>query len=135
MIDTDLTQIVIRLEMLEMAVFGASKSKKAKKKIESEPSDDLDFSLNERAFVKRYGANKSGPKKFTILVAYLVEGHVNKNVRLSIIKGCWAKMKAKSLLGKFNMFYPNEAKTQGWINSKERSTYSLAKQWKEALSE
>jgi len=135
MTDKDLTQIMARLEKLETVVFGAGKSMKAEKKRESAPSGDLDFSLNERAFVKRYRTNKSGPKKFTLLLAYLAKGQVDKNIGLSEIKKRWDKMKGRSLLGAFNMFYPIEAKTQGWVNSKERGAYSLSKQWKEATSE
>jgi len=129
----DLSQIIFRIEKVERAVFGTGNGKKAKKKKETISNGDLDFSLNERAFVKRYASGKSGPKKFTILLAYLSDGQIGTNIQLSDIKKRWNKM--KSLLGKFNMFYSNEAKNKGWVDSKEYGKYSLTKEWKESLSE
>jgi len=118
MTNNDLTKIIARIEKLEKVVFGPGIGKNimVSKKIASQ---DIDFSLNERAFVKRYVVGKSGPKRFTLLLAYLSKGGVNKNIELSEIKGRWNKMSTKALLGKFNMFYPNDAKTRGWVNSKE----------------
>ena len=132
MTNQNLKQIMARLEKLEKTVFGYDMKEK---KLPSQTSDmnrDIDFSINERAFVKRYATDKSGPKKFTILLAYLSKGAVEKNVRLGEIKKHWGKMTTKTLLGKFNMFYPNEAKTQGWIDSKEYGNYNLTSEWKKS---
>lgn len=120
-----------RIENLEKAVFGNVSTKKRKEKKQTILTDDVDFSLDQRAFVKRYATNRSGGKKFTILLAYLVGGEVDKNVKLSEIKKRWHKM--KSLLGKFNMFHPNDAKTRGWITSKTYGNYSLTNEWKNVL--
>lgn len=129
MTNEDLTHIIARLEKLEKAVFGSDvKEKKISQKI-SEVKTDIDFSINERAFVKRYATDKSGPKKFTLLLAYLAKGEVDKNIELSEIKKHWGKMTSKTLLGKFNMFYPNDAKTRGWIDSKEYGSYNLTNEW------
>jgi len=132
MINNNLTKIITRIEKLEKAVFGSNVGKNV-----SAPKRaigrDVDFSLNERFFVKRYIAGKSGPKRFTLLLAYLSKGGVNKNIELSEIKKHWNKMTAKTLLGKFNMFYPNDAKTRGWIDSKEYGTYNLTNEWKNVL--
>lgn len=126
-----LAKIVVRIEKLEKAVFGPGAGKKIspKKTVET----DVDFSLNERTFVKRYAVEKSGPKKFVLLLAYFSKGEVNKNIELSELKKHWNKMTAKTLLGKFNMFYPNDAKTRGWIDSKEYGNYSLTNEWKNVL--
>jgi hypothetical protein len=43
---------------------------------------DLDFDANERAFVKAHARGLSGPKKFVLLVAYLVKGKVGAEVEL-----------------------------------------------------
>ena len=67
------------------------------------------------------------------MLAFLAKGEVDKNIQLSEIKKHWGKMTAKSLLGKFNMFYPNDAKTRGWIDSKEYGNYNLTNEWKEIL--
>jgi len=132
MTNDDLTKIIVRIEKLEKAVFGSrvGENIRTAKKI---TSSDIDFSLNERTFVKRYAINKSGPKRFTLLLAYFSKGEVNKNIELSEIKKHWNKMAAKTLLGKFNMFYPNDAKTRGWINSKEYGSYNLTNEWKNVL--
>ena len=127
----DIKQIIARIEKLEKAVFvpaGKKKIRGAGKKVE-----DLDFTLNERTFAKRYVAGKSGPKKFTLLLAYLVKGEVGKSIKLNIIKKCWNRMKAKNLLGQFNMFYSNEAKVRGWVDPGEYGMYCLAKEWRNAL--
>lgn len=129
----NLVQIINRLEKLEKAVFGSNtKEKKILTRV-SHVKQDTDFSINERAFVNRYAANKSGPKKFTLLLAYFAKGEVNKNIELSEIKKRWEKMTTKTLLGKFNMFYPNDAKTRGWIDSKKHGIYNLTNAWKEVL--
>lgn len=129
MTNENLAHIIVRLEKLEKAVFGSGvKEKKLSPKV-SAVKTDIDFSINERAFVKRYATDKSGPKKFTLLLAYLAKGEVDKNIELSEIKKHWGKMTSKALLGKFNMFYPNDAKTRGWIDSKEYGNYNLTNEW------
>lgn len=132
MTSQDLSQIISRIEKLEKAVFGrhgegGGKIKKRKGML------SIDFSLNLRAFAKRYAASKSGPKKFVLLVAYFSKGQVGSNVKVHDIKKEWDKMRGKNMLGKFNRFYSNQAKTQGWLDSKEYSTYCLTKEWKEVL--
>lgn len=129
----NLTNLIARIEKLEKAVFAPSV--KEKKLLEKTPSTNqgIDFSLNERAFVSRYAADKSGPKRFTLLLAYFAKGEVDKSIELSEIKKHWEKMSAKTLLGKFNMFYPNDAKTRGWVDSKKHGNYNLTNAWKEVL--
>ena len=131
MTNNNLTEIIKRIEKLEEAVFGNGKNKtKSTSKISAH---NIDFSINERAFVKRYTIDKSGPKKFTLLLAYLVKGEVDKNFDLSDIKNHWNKMSAKNMLGKFNMFYSNDAKNRGWVDSKEHGKYNLTNEWKSVL--
>ena len=130
----DLSSLIIRIERLEVEVFG-DKVKRTKDSIKTSAktkNQKLDFSINIRAFVKRLAADKSGPKKFVLLLAYLAKGEIGKNVVLGDIRKEWNKMSGKKLLGKFNRFYPNEAKTQGWIDSKEYGTYCLANSWQES---
>ncbi|NCO24923.1 hypothetical protein GW901_00145 [Candidatus Parcubacteria bacterium] len=121
-----------RIEKLEKAVFN-SKVREDTTTLKKTAAKNINFSFNERTFVKRYVVDKSGPKRFTLLLAYLSKGGVNKNIELSEIKKHWNKMTAKTLLGKFNMFYPNDAKTRGWIDSKEYGTYNLTNEWKNVL--
>ena len=123
-------KIIKRLERLEEAVFGNIRERK-ERKIKS--GGDVDFSLNERTFVRRYVSDKSGPKKFTLLLAYLTKGKSDKNVKLGEIRKRWNRMKTKSLLGKFNTFYSNDAKTRGWVDSREYGVYNLTSEWRNIL--
>lgn len=132
MTNEDLTEIIKRIEKLEKVVFG-SDGKNKKKSHSKISTHNINFSINERAFVKRYALDKSGPKKFTLLLAYLVNGEVDKNFELSDIKNHWNKMSAKNMLGKFNMFYSNDAKNRGWVNSKGHGKYNLTGEWKNVL--
>ncbi len=128
-------QLIFRIEKIEKdiadlkkAVFDDSHPKLiTKKSSHQEPN----FSLNIRAFAKRYAAGKSGPKRFVLLLAFLAKGEVGVDVELEKVRNEWSKMSAKNLLGKFNRFYPNEAKTQGWADSKAHGTYCLTNAWKE----
>ncbi len=129
MTNENLAEIIKRIEKLESAIFGNEKNK-----IPSKISThNINFSINERVFVKRYAIDKSGPKKFTLLLAYLIKGEVDKNFGLSEIKKRWNKMSAKNMLGKFNMFYPNDAKNRGWVDSREYGKYNLTNEWKNIL--
>ncbi len=130
MTNDNLAQIITRIEKLEKVVFRSDMKEKKLPAKTSNIKMDIDFSINERAFVKRYATDKSGPKKFTLLLAYLAKGEMDKNIELSEIKKHWGKMTSKALLGKFNMFYPNDAKTRGWIDSKEYGSYNLTNEWK-----
>lgn len=125
-------KILDRLVKLEKAVFGIKK-KAIQAAGGSTDAPGLDFSLNERAFVKRHAAGKAGPSKFTILLAFVAKGDESKSIPVNLIKGHWNRMSTKQLLGKFNRFYPNEAKTRGWVDSKGHGLYCLSKEWKDAI--
>lgn len=124
-------EILDRLEKLEKAVF---KEKREIKPVDNAEDILKDIKLtNIRAFVKRYASGKSGSRKFVLLIAFLSEGNVGVPVEMSEIIKHWQKMQAKPLLGGFNRYFANEAKTQGWVNSEKYGTYSLASSWKESL--
>lgn len=90
----------------------------------------LDFGLNERNFIRIYARGFSGPKKFALLLAFITKGKVGADIGLDIIRSKWNKLTAKNLMGyKFNLKYPNEAKTQGWIDSKKSGVYHLRQDW------
>jgi hypothetical protein len=133
--DVQLVKLLGRIEKLEDAVFRKKKQRDAKSNADiSEVRDaEIDFAINPRAFVKRYAAGKSGPKKFTLLIAYFAKGKIGINIPLSQVVQNWNKMSAKGLLGKFNRFYPNQARTNGWIDSTQRGTYCLTKEWRDSF--
>lgn len=95
-------------------------------------SAKLDFGKSERAFIKAYAKGLSGTRKFVLLVAYTAKGQVGKEVELNDISKRWNKMTAL-LGGKFNRFFSNTAKDDGWVDTRKKGTYVLTSSWKDAL--
>lgn len=94
----------------------------------------LDFHLPERAFIRAYARNLSGPKKFVLLIAYLAKGKVNVDVQLRDVEKHWNRMTSPSLLdGKFNRFYSNAARERGWVDTKKAGIYVLRPTWMDVL--
>ena len=89
------------------------------------------FSLNPRAFMKKYGRGRSGPQKFTLLLARLANGDGSKEVSFEAIKDQWDKM--KGIIGKFNSAYSTRAKDEDWIDTKKQGVYVLKPSWKDAI--
>jgi hypothetical protein len=87
-----------------------------------------DYSLNPKAYTKRYGTGMTGARTFTLLIAYLAKGEVGKEVAFAEIEKLWNSM--TSVIGNsFNRKYPNTAKTEGWVNSTSRGAYTLTSEW------
>src|SRR3989339_6979 len=131
MSNQDIKQIISRIEKLEKVVFGNKPTKN--QVVNKEVKQELNFNLNPRAFVTRFVADKSGPKKFVLVIAYLAKGKQANNIKVVQIKEMWEKMKAKTLLGKYNDFYPNSALTRGWVNSIKYGSYCLTNEWKDVI--
>jgi hypothetical protein len=93
---------------------------------------ELNFSLPTRAFMKRYAADLSGPKKLTLLVARLVEGQTNTLVARTEIEGQWKKMKGL-LGGRYNSAYDTRARDSGWISSPKAGVFQLLDGWAGAI--
>lgn len=92
----------------------------------------LDYDVNERAFMKTHARGLSGPKQFVLLVAYLAKGQVGKEIQLEDVRKHWNRM--KSLIdNKFNTFFSNSAKDNGWVDTKKKAVYVLTKSWQEAM--
>lgn len=101
-----------------------------------QPSKDIDFSRSARAFIKEYGAGMSGPKKFTLLLAYLVKGDIKAKISLIEIEKNWNKMTAKNLMGmKFNRFYTSQARENDWVSTEKSGSYHLRTSWKDIFDE
>jgi len=95
-------------------------------KLNSKP----DFTMPIRPFVKKYAKGMSGPKKFTLILAYMVKGDKSIQISLESIKNSWDKMTSGSLLGmKFNRFYSGQAKDNDWVESKKSGNYNLRPSW------
>ncbi len=89
---------------------------------------ELDFTMSVRAFIKRYARRMSGPKKFTLLLAYLANGDTSKSIKFDVIKKHWKK---GLFGGKINSFYSTQAKDRDWIDSQKKEEYNLRPSWKE----
>jgi len=95
-------------------------------------SAKVDFGKSERAFIKAYAKGLSGTRKFVLLVAYTAKGQVGKEVELNDVSKRWNRMTAL-LGGKFNRFFSNTAKDDGWVDTLKKGTYVLTSSWKDAL--
>lgn len=94
---------------------------------------ELDFKLNERAFMKKYGQGLSGSQKFTLLLARFAEGKIGAKVSHDQVKSTWDRMKS-IMGGAYNGAHAVRAKDQGWVDSPERGVYVLAADWKTAFT-
>lgn len=136
--DNQIAGILRRLERLEMTLYSenelaASKTGRIRKSASVPPK--IDFSLNERNFIRTYARGMSGSKKFALLLAFLVKGKVGESVGANVITARWNKMKAGNLMGyAFNTKYPTEAKTSGWVDLRKHGTYCLLNSWMEIFS-
>jgi len=123
-------------EALSLLNGGHGRSPQARaKKVGSKAShtQGLSFALNGRAFMKKYGANLSGPKKFTLLLARLAHGKVGVDVSVKEIESAWNRM--KGVMGPYNSAHSTRAKERGWLNSPKHGVYSLSDSWKESVEE
>ncbi|MBI2054335.1 MAG: hypothetical protein HYT36_03310 [Candidatus Staskawiczbacteria bacterium] len=124
----DIEELKIRVKKIEDGFSVKSNGGIKPAKVKVEP---IDFSLGIRAFAKRYIAERSGPKRFTLLIAYFSKGKLNQEIDITEIRKQWNKM--KTLLGDFNRFYSNEAKNNGWVDSRKYGFYFLTKEWEQIL--
>lgn len=125
---------VLVTECLELlAQPKQTRNQPAKKKKIKHTAPSIQFSKNERHFMKQYANNlSSGPKKFVLVLAYLAKGDKNKDIALIEIKKLWGRTKSKALLGmEFNRFFTATAKENGWVDSRKRGFYCLTDSWKE----
>jgi len=99
----------------------------------------LNFDMNIRAFIHKFSSGMSGPKKFVLLLAFLVKGEIGKEESLKNIEKNWAKLTSllrnrKDEKGEFNRFYPGTAKVSNWVTSKKQGYYCLTPNWKEIVT-
>jgi hypothetical protein len=123
-----------------IATLGDGPSRKGKRPTSTSPGEShaaphLDFDTNGRAFVKAHARGLSGPKKFTLLLAFLSKGKPGVEVELSAVEKHWNRMTAPNLLdGKFNRFYSSTAKENGWVNTKKKGLYFLRPSWRQIFT-
>jgi hypothetical protein len=136
--DDKIVEILKRVERLEQAVFSASGKVteiRKKGKGRDRASSKIIFSISQKTFIHRYAKGLNGPKKFALLVAFLVKGKTGETIEIGGIKKAWNKMTAKNLMGlDYNGRYASDAVTFGWVDSKKYGTYSLSSSWTEIFS-
>jgi hypothetical protein len=100
-----------------------------RQKTERTYSSKINFGLNPRAYVKRYGKELNGPEIFVLILAYAAKGKIKEEISLEDIETLWKRM--TGLIGmNFNGAYPVRAKDNGWIDSRKRGFYSLTDSFK-----
>lgn len=111
-------------ELSKPELKNSPKKQKGNQPIKISPN----FSLNERAFMKKYGKTLSGPKKFVLLTAYIAKGNTKKVIKSEEITKKWNKL-LSFMGGKSQKNYSTRAKENGWINSPEYGNYILTEEW------
>jgi hypothetical protein len=92
--------------------------------------DDLMFSLNTRAFMKKYSRGLKAPSQFVLLLARLAGGDRSVEVRTDEVAAHWNRM--KTVIGvPFHRMYALRAKENGWVDTPKRGTYVLSTNWRE----
>ena len=128
--EKELIEFKERLMRLEKAVFGSG----TKENPTAAKISELDFSLNQRAFIKKYSAGFNGQEFFALILGYLSGGKELTPVDLSKIKLVW-----KSCLGIIGAPYAStfstRAKENGWVDSAKdaRGSYVLGKHWRDVF--
>ena len=127
--EKEIAGIKERIEKLEAAVFGDNaKSPKGLS------VDGLDFSLNQRAFIKKYSSGFNGQEFFVLILAYLVSGKESTPIDLLQIKTTWKS--CSGIIGQpYASIFSTRAKENGWADAAKntRGSYVLGKQWKDIL--
>lgn len=94
-------------------------------------ASDLSFDLPVRPFMKRFGADMSGPKRFVLLLAHMAHGATGTPIQISELHKAWKTM--VGMMGDFNTAYPTRAKDNGWVDATKQGTYTLLPGWMEIL--
>ncbi len=126
--EKEIFEIKERLAKLEKAVFETD----VVTIVGDDDSSDLDFSLNERAFIKKYSSGFNGQKFFALITAYLAHGKAGVPVDLLQIKSTWKS--CAGIIGvPYASIFATRAKEEGWTDSpgKTRGSYVLAKHWQD----
>jgi glucose-6-phosphate 1-dehydrogenase len=121
-------------ELEHSAIVNNSALNKNLPEIKMVASEKINFDMSERAFIRKYRKEMSGPKKFVLLLSYLVKGEVGKEISVDEVERHWNKLKSvlkakKKEKMEFNSYYANEAKNNNWVDSKKFGFYFLTREW------
>jgi len=126
--EKEIIEIKKRIERLEKVIFR----EKIGDAITTTNISDLDFSLNERAFVKKYSTGFNGQEFFTLITGYLSKGKNETPVSLLLIKDTWKS--CSGIIGApYASTFSTRAKENGWVDSSKetRGSYVLGKHWQD----
>lgn len=115
----------------KMAVLGKTHQTAIRAAKPARAAVTIDFDKPIRPFIKQYSKDMSGPERFTLLLARLVEGDLKKEVQLKEVEKQWNAMTSLMDRMEFNRFFPSQAKDRDWVESKKRGFYNLRPNWKE----
>ena len=90
---------------------------------------EIDFSMQSRAFFKKYAKGFSGTKVFVLMVAYFMNQQKSDMAPLADIQKEWSKIKG-IIKYKYSSAYTVRAKESDWVDSPKSSFYSLRPNWK-----
>jgi hypothetical protein len=115
-------------------VLAENKSKRVK--VATTPNtpgpQNLNFELPLRPFIKKYSQSMSGPKRLTLLVAWIAKGKAEVAVERADVAKAWNKMKAL-MGGPFNSAYETRARDSGWVHSPKAGVYTLLPGWRDVV--
>ncbi len=98
------------------------------------PDTKIDFSLGERAFVRKYVADQtSGHAKFVILLALMSKGKTGDQITVEALSKLWAKLKGP-MGGIYHNIYATRAKDSDWVDSPKKGVFTLRPSWKDAFA-
>ncbi len=91
----------------------------------------LNFSLNERHFIKEYSKGLSKSKLFVLILALMAKGDVKQIKAAEDIKKTWNRLHGL-LGGKLNTWiHATRAKEAGWVNYPKSGFYKLSDNWQD----
>ena len=94
-------------------------------------AEPLKFNMSGSAFMKKYLTKRmNGPKKFTLILAYLAKGDIAHNIELNKIEKIWTKM-TRLIKKKYNRSDSIGARDNGWVDTKGHGLYHLCDSWQE----
>ncbi|MFA6554339.1 MAG: hypothetical protein WCS89_02410 [Candidatus Paceibacterota bacterium] len=96
-------------------------------------TEGVDFSMQSRAFFKKYAKGMSGTKVFVLMIAYFVNKNKVDTVSYSDIQKEWSKMTV-IIKHKPSTTFAVRAKESDWISSPKNSLYSLRPTWKDIFN-
>ena len=107
-------------------------ARNAELNLRAKTSQEINFELPLRAFMKQHAGGKSGAEKFAMPVAYMTKGDTSATVAGSELEKQWNNM--TSLMdGSYNRAHTTRAKDKGWVDSPGRGTYKLLPGWAEIM--